>query len=226
MLGATAIGRVNKRMYQPDHFRVDDLAQLHALMRKRPFAALVSAGPAGLYGSHLPTVLKHEGEFGVVECHLARANPHCQELAAVSEALMIFQGAEGYITPNWYATKAETGKVVPTWNYAVVHAYGRPEVKDDAAWLRRHVGELTAQQEKAEARPWQVSDAPERYIEVMLRGIIGFRFVITRLEGKWKMNQNREMPDRRGVVKGLGERGRSDDLEMADFVARSIATDD
>jgi transcriptional regulator len=209
-------------MYQPDHFRVDDLAQLHALMRKRPFAALVSAGPAGLYGSHLPTVLKHEGEFGVVECHLARANPHCQELAAVSEALMIFQGAEGYITPNWYATKAETGKVVPTWNYAVVHAYGRPEVKDDAAWLRRHVGELTAQQEKAEARPWQVSDAPERYIEVMLRGIIGFRFVITRLEGKWKMSQNREMPDRAGVVEGLGKRAAGDDAEIAAYVARQL----
>ena len=112
-------------------------------------------------------------------------------------------GAGGYITPNWYATKAETGKVVPTWNYAVVHAYGRPDVKDDVVWLRRHVGELTAQQEKAEARPWQVSDAPERYIEVMLRGIVGFRFVITRLEGKWKMSQNREMPDRAGVVEGL-----------------------
>jgi transcriptional regulator len=209
-------------MYQPDHFRVDDLAQLHALMRKRPFAALVSAGPAGLYGSHLPTVLKHEGEFGVIECHLARANPHCQELAAVSEALMIFQGAEGYITPNWYATKAETGKVVPTWNYAVVHAYGRPEVKDDAAWLRRHVGELTAQQETAEARPWQVSDAPERYIEVMLRGIIGFRFVITRLEGKWKMSQNREMPDRAGVVEGLGKRAAGDDAEIAAYVARQL----
>jgi transcriptional regulator len=209
-------------MYQPDHFRVDDLAQMHALMRGRPFAALVSAGASGLYASHLPTVLKDEGEFGVIECHLARANPHCKELAAVSEALMIFQGPEGYITPNWYATKAETGKVVPTWNYAVVHAYGRPEVKDDAVWLRRHVGELTAQQEKAEARPWEVSDAPERYIEVMLRGIVGFRFVITRLEGKWKMSQNREMQDREGVVRGLGQRGQGDDPEIADYVAKQI----
>jgi transcriptional regulator len=209
-------------MYQPDHFRVDDVAQKHALMRERPFAALVSAGPAGLYASHLPTVLKDEGEFGVIECHLARANPHCKELAAVSEALMIFQGPEGYITPNWYATKAETGKVVPTWNYAVVHAYGRPEVKEDAMWLRRHVGELTAQQERAEARPWEVSDAPERYIEVMLRGIVGFRFVITRLEGKWKMSQNREMPDRTGVVVGLGRRQTGDDAEIAAYVARQL----
>jgi transcriptional regulator len=209
-------------MYQPDHFRVDDVAQMHALMRERPFAALVSAGPAGLYGSHLPTVLRDEGEFGVIECHLARANPHCKELATVSEALMIFQGPEGYITPNWYATKAETGKVVPTWNYAVVHAYGRPEVEEDAVWLRRHVGELTTQQEKAEARPWEVSDAPERYIEVMLRGIIGFRFVVTRLEGKWKMSQNRQMPDRAGVVEGLGRRDAGNDAEIAAYVAREL----
>jgi transcriptional regulator len=209
-------------MYQPDHFRVDDVAQMHALMRERAFAALVSAGPAGLYGSHLPTVLKDEGDFGVIECHLARANPHCKELAAVSEALMIFQGPEGYITPNWYTTKTETGKVVPTWNYAVVHAYGRPEAKDDAVWLRRHVGELTAQQEKAEARPWKVSDAPERYIEVMLRGIVGFRFVITRLEGKWKMSQNREIPDRAGVAEGLGQRHTGDDAEIAAYVARQL----
>ena len=210
-------------MYQPDHFRVEDVAQMHALMRARPFAALVSSGPAGLYGSHLPTVLKDEGEFGVIECHLARANPHCKELAAVSEALMIFQGPEGYITPNWYATKAETGKVVPTWNYAVVHAYGCPEVKEEAAWLRRHVGELTTQQEKAEVRPWEVSDAPERYVEVMLRGIIGFRFVVTRLEGKWKMSQNREMQDRAGVVEGLGQRDAGDDAEIAAYVARQRA---
>jgi transcriptional regulator len=211
-------------MYQPNHFRVDDVAQIHALMRARPFAALVSAGPAGLYGSHLPTVLKDEGGFGAIECHLARANPHCKELAAVNEALMIFQGPDGYITPNWYATKAETGKVVPTWNYAVVHAYGRPEVKDDVVWLRRHVGELTAQQEKAEARPWEVSDAPERYIEVMLRGIVGFRFVIARLEGKWKMSQNREIADRAGVVEGLGQRHAGDDTEIADYVARQRAS--
>jgi transcriptional regulator len=209
-------------MYQPDHFRVEDVPQMHALMRARPFAALVTAGPAGLYASHLPTVLKDEGARGVIECHLARANPHCQELAQVDEALMIFQGAEGYITPNWYPSKAEHGKVVPTWNYAVVHAYGRAEVMSDEDWLRRHVGELTAQQERGAAQPWSVSDAPERYIEVMLRGIVGFRFAITRLEGKWKMSQNREAKDRDGVVEGLGRRARDDDLEIAEFIARSL----
>jgi transcriptional regulator len=211
-------------MYLPDQFREQDVSELRALMRARPFAALVSAGPAGLYASHLPTVLKQEGSHGVIECHLARANPHCKELGEVGEALMIFQGAEGYITPNWYPTKADSGKVVPTWNYAVVHAYGRPEVEDDIEWLRRHVGELTAQQERSEAAPWAVTDAPERYIDVMLRGIVGFRFVITRLEGKWKMSQNREKEDAEGVVGGLGRRKQGDDLEVASIVADKLKT--
>ena len=210
-------------MYLPDHFRVDDIPQMHALMRGRPFAALVSSGASGLYASHLPTVLKNEGDYGTIECHLARGNPHWRELAEGNEALMIFQGPEAYITPNWYATKAETGKVVPTWNYAIVHAYGRPAVMQDAVWLRRHVGELTDQQERGEARPWAVSDAPERYIEVMLRGIVGFRFEIARLEGKWKMSQNRAEPDWKGVVTGLQARATGDDLEIAETVSRQNA---
>ncbi len=196
---------------------------MHALMRARPFATLISAGSLGLYASHLPTVLKDDGQSGVIECHLARGNPHCEDLGEVSEALMIFQGVEGYITPNWYPSKAATGKVVPTWNYAVVHAYGHPQVMNDPEWLRRHVGELTAQQESAEPKPWAVADAPESFINAMLRGIVGFRFVITRLEGKWKMNQNREMPDRGGVVDGLRRRGRGDDREMADLIAGQVA---
>ena len=208
-------------MYQPDLFRVDDVAQMHALMRARPFATLVSAGSLGLYASHLPTVLKEEGPYGTIECHLARPNPHCADLAG-GEALMIFAGAEGYITPNWYPSKFQHGKVVPTWNYAVVHAYGRPAVMDDPAWLRRHVSELSAQQEAGSARPWAVTDAPERYIDVMLRGIVGFRFEIARLEGKWKMSQNREMPDRTGVVAGLGARRQGDDAEVAALVARNV----
>ena len=209
-------------MYQPDHFRVDDVPQMHALMRARPFAALISAGPAGLYASHLPTVLKEEGPYGVIECHLARANPHCRDLGGVDEALMIFQGPEGYITPNWYPSKTQNGKVVPTWNYAVVHAYGRPVVMNEADWLHRHVTELTAQQEQSEAKPWALSDAPKTYVDAMLRGIVGFRFAIARLEGKWKMSQNREPQDRDGVVAGLGLRDRGDDLEMAGLVARQL----
>lgn len=209
-------------MYQPDHHRVDDLALMHALMRARPFVALVSGGAEGLYATHLPTVLKDIGQYGVVEFHLARANPHWKYLAEGNEALMIFQGSEGYITPNWYPSKAEHAKVVPTWNYAVVHAYGRPEVMQDTDWIRHHVTELTAQQERNEAEPWAVTDAPESFIEAMLRGIIGFRLAITRLEGKWKMSQNRDMKDREGVVRGLRKRGAGDDLELAEIVFRHI----
>jgi transcriptional regulator len=213
-------------MYQPDHFRVADLPQMHALMRARPLAALVSAGSLGLYATHLPTVLKDDGPYGVIECHLARANPHWKDVAESNEALMIFQGPEGYITPNWYPSKADHGKVVPTWNYAVVHAYGRPEVMEDQNWLRRHVTELTAQQEISEVKPWALSDAPESYIEVMLRGIIGFRFAFTRLEGKWKMSQNRSATDRNGIVKGLGARRQDGDLDVAELVLRQAAPSD
>lgn len=210
-------------MHRPDHFRVEDIAQIHALMRARPFAALVSSTASGLYGTHLPTVLKDDGANGLIECHLARANPHWKDLAEGNEALMIFQGPEGYITPNWYPSKALHGKAVPTWNYAVVHAYGRPAVVQDKDWLRRHVTELTDQQEASEAQPWAVSDAPESYVDVMLRGIVGFRFAITRLEGKWKMSQNREMPDRQGVVAGLTARASGEDREIAEAVAHAMA---
>jgi len=195
---------------------------MHALMRARPFATLVSGGSAGLYASHLPTVLKNDGPYGVIECHLARPNPHCKDLADGNETLMIFQGPQGYISPNWYPSKAQHGKAVPTWNFAVVHAYGRLEIMKDKDWLLQHVTELTAQQERNEARPWTPSDAPKNYIEVMLRGIVGFRFAITRLEGKWKMSQNREMQDRAGVVEGLGKRANGDDIEIAKIVSRQI----
>lgn len=209
-------------MYRPEHHRVDNFSLMHALMRARPFAALVSESAEGLYATHLPTVLKDDGPYGVVEFHLARASPHWKYLAERNEVLMIFQGPEGYITPNWYPSKAEHAKVVPTWNYAVVHAYGLPEVMQDTDWLRRHVAELTAQQERSEVKPWALTDAPETFIQVMLRGIIGFRLAITRLEGKWKMSQNREMKDRDGVVRGLGKRGVGDDLEMAEIILRHV----
>ena len=207
-------------MYRPEQFRIDDVAQMHALMRARPFATVVATGADGLTASHMPTVLRDGGAYGVVEFHLARANPHCEVLAEGNEALMIFQGPEGYITPNWYRSKAEHGKVVPTWNYAVVHAYGRPEPIQDTTWLRRHVGELTAQQEVGEAKPWAVTDAPESFIAGMARAIVGIRLPIVRLEGKWKMSQNRAIEDRKGVVAGLSARGENEDAAIADIVRR------
>ena len=192
-------------MYVPDHFREDDVGEMHALMRAKPFATLVTTGENGLTASHLPTVLKPEPHpFGAIEAHLARPNDQWRTAASGQEALVIFTGPDHYIHPGWYPSKAEHGKAVPTWNYAAVHAYGRLQVMTEGEWLRAHVEALTRQHEAGRSAPWQVADAPERYIEVMLRGIVGVRIEITRLEGKWKMSQNREAQDRAGVVAGLG----------------------
>jgi transcriptional regulator len=208
-------------MYVPEPFRVADIGRLIAVMRARPFAALISAGPAGLNATHLPTVLKVDGEKpALIECHLARANPQWKEFSGGREALMIYGGPQGYIRPGWYPSKSLTGNVVPTWNYAVVHAYGRAEAVDDPAWLERHVSELSEQQEHDQPAPWATSDAPRSYLEAMLRGIVGIRFEIFRLEGKCKMSQNRSGADREGVVRGLRARDGADDVAVADLVER------
>ena len=207
-------------MYTPANFKVEDTGEAHALMRARPFAVLVTHGPDGLTATHLPTVLKTDGAgaLGRIECHVARPNPQWRAFAPDADALMIFQGPEAYIRPGWYASKAEHGKVVPTWNYAVVHAYGRLEVMQDPSWLLAHVEELSRQQEAHYAAPWSTSDAPSSYLAVMARGIVGLRLTITRLEGKQKMSQNREARDRAGVVAGLAERGTGQDAATAELV--------
>jgi transcriptional regulator len=194
-------------------------------MRDRPFATLVSAGPSGLLGTHLPTVLKpDDGALGSIECHLARANAHWKDFADGLDALLIFHGAEAYIRPSWYPSKAKHGKVVPTWNYATLHAYGRAQTIEDRAWLARHVSELTDQQERGEHAPWATSDAPPDFVAAMLKGIVGIRFEIARLEGKWKMSQNRDAADRAGTVSGLRARSEGNDPEVADLVEESKNT--
>lgn len=210
-------------MYVPEHFKLGDVAEQHALMRAYPFATLITMSDAGYEVTHLPTKLKSEGSLGVVECHVSRANPHWREIARNGRGLLIYRGPEAYITPGWYPSKAAHGKVVPTWNYAVVHAHGTAEIVDDREWLVRHVGELTDQQEAGTATPWATSDAPGNYIEVMSRGIVGMRFTIERLEGKAKMSQNRELPDREGVIAGLQARGSEGDAKVADLVASEAA---
>jgi len=209
-------------MYTPAHFKIEDVGEAHALMRAHPFAALVTQTTDGLTATHLPTVLKVEGDrpLGRVECHLARANPQWKTFVPSTEALMIFQGPEAYIRPGWYPSKAEHGKAVPTWNYAVVHAYGRLEVVQDQAWLRSHVDELSRQQEAGYEAPWSTADAPESYIAAMARGIVGLRLTISRLEGKAKMSQNREQRDSAGVVQGLGARSEGADAAVAALVMR------
>jgi transcriptional regulator len=191
-------------------------------MRARPFAVLVTMGGDGLMATHLPTVLKagSAGSLGRIECHLARPNPQWKSFAADAEALMIFQGAEAYVRPGWYPSKAEHGKAVPTWNYSVVHAYGRLAVVQDQAWLLAHVSDLSNQQEAPYAAPWSTADAPESYMAVMARGIVGLELEITRLEAKAKMSQNRDDRDRAGVVQGLIERAHGHDAEAAALVAK------
>jgi transcriptional regulator len=209
-------------MYTPKDFKVEDTREAHALMRAHPFAILVTQGTDGIVATHLPTVLKIDdgGGLGRIECHLARPNPQWRTFAGDAEALIIYQGADAYIRPGWYPSKREHGKVVPTWNYAVVHAYGRLEVVQDQAWLLAHVAELSRQQEAPYTSPWSTSDAPENYLAMLARGIVGLKLAITRLEGKAKMSQNREARDRAGVVAGLSERAECQDASTAALVAK------
>lgn len=213
-------------MYIPELFQIADTSELVARMRARPFAILISSGSRGLDATHLPTVLKMDGERPVsIECHVARANPHWREFSSGSDALMIFGGPQGYIRPGWYPSKSIDGKAVPTWNYTVVHAHGRATAIDDRVWLERHVRELTAQQEHDQPAPWGPDDAPRPYVEAMLRGIVGLSFEIARLEGKCKMSQNRTTTDRAGVISGLRARDAVGDVELAELVERANQAD-
>jgi transcriptional regulator len=189
-------------MYLPAHFREDRVDVMHALIRECPLATLVTDGPDGLMANHLPMLIDPEpGPFGTLTGHLAR--PNSQWRSAGSAALAIFSGSDHYISPNWYPSKAEHGKVVPTWNYAVVHAHGTLEVHDDPEWLRTFVTRLTETHEAQFESPWSVTDAPADYIDGLLKGIVGIEIRIDRLEGKWKMSQNRPDADREAVARRL-----------------------
>jgi transcriptional regulator len=188
-------------MYNPPHFREERPDRLHRAIREIAFATLVAQGRNGIVANHLPLLL--DAERGVLRGHVARANPLWQEARGDCEALAIFLGPDAYITPSWYATKAETGKVVPTWNYLTVHARGPLEFFDDAARLRALVSDLTDRHEGARPRSWAIGDAPAGYIDTMLRAIVGVELSIASLEGKWKMSQNRDEADREGVRAGL-----------------------
>lgn len=206
-------------MYLPPLFREDRLEVQHEVIRHHPLGLIITAGPGGLQANAIPFLIKPElSEFGTLQAHLARANGQWRELAEVDECMVVFQGPDAYVTPSWYATKQDTGKVVPTWNYVSVHAWGRPRVIEDATWLRVQIGALTDSQEDEFARPWAVSDAPDTFIAGQIKGIVGLEIPISRIEGKWKVSQNRPEADRAGVIAGftsLGHEGR----EMAGLVA-------
>jgi transcriptional regulator len=206
-------------MFVPPQFEETRFDVLAALVRSHPLGTLVTLGAEGLNANHIPFLLDPDpAPHGTLIGHVSRANPAWRDFDPQVQALVVFQGADSYITPSWYATKQQTGKVVPTWNYAVVHAYGLLRIVDDAARLRVIVERLTAQHEAARPKPWQVSDAPPEYIEQMLRGIVGIEIEISRLIGKWKTSQNREAADRNGVAEGLRESGDPNAAAMAELV--------
>ena len=198
-------------MYIPPLFKEDRIDVLHDAIRRTGLATLVTLAADGLIASHVPLLLDADpAPYGTLIGHLARPNPQARGAIPGVQALAIFQGPDAYITPSWYATKRENGKVVPTWNYVAIHAHGPIEFFDDTERLRDVVTRLTEREEQARADPWAVSDAPAAFIDGMLKGIVGFALPIARLEGKWKMSQNRPAEDRAGVVAGLERQGRED----------------
>jgi transcriptional regulator len=207
-------------MYVPPAFREDDIAVLHAEMRAVRLAQLVTATADGLIATPVPLIVDAtEGTYGVLYGHVARANPQWNA-PPIGEAMALFMGANAYVTPSWYATKRETGMVVPTWNYVAIHAYGTVEFFEDADRLLDVVTRLTNLHEGPRAEPWAVTDAPESFIRSQLRGIVGLRIPITRLEGKRKMSQNRNAADRAGVAAGLAASDRSSDRDVAPLIPK------
>lgn len=209
-------------MYLPKHFEETRVDVLHGLIRAYPFGALVTQNPGALDANHIPFEVDPDpSPFGTLRGHVARANPVWRQTSPRAEALVIFQGPDTYISPSWYRTKRTTGKVVPTWNYAVVHAYGVPRFIDDRAWLRAFVEKLTVRHEAQRQEPWKVTDAPADYIDKQVGAVIGLEIPITRLMGKWKVSQNRSPDDRAGVVEGLLRDTQRSAQVMADMVRQS-----
>lgn len=197
-------------MYLPTHFKETRSEALHALMREYPFATVIAQGEGGICANHLPLELAGDAQL---HGHVARGN----ELSKLdgAEVLVIFRGPDGYVSPNWYPSKRETHREVPTWNYAVVHVHGRLRVTQDGAWLRGLLERLTDRHEAGQPEPWHVSDAPEDHVEKMLKAIVGLQIDIERIEGKFKLSQNHPAANRAGVVAGLRERAHGADEALA-----------
>ncbi|MBN9018098.1 MAG: FMN-binding negative transcriptional regulator [Rhizobiales bacterium] len=205
-------------MYRPPAFREDRLEVLHAFIRAHPLGMLVSAGAGGLMANPIPFLVDPAAtEKGLLRAHLAKANDQLAALRQGAEVMVLFQGPDAYVTPSWYASKREHGKVVPTWNYATVHAWGTPRVIDDETWLRDQTGDLTLSQEAGRDHPWGVEDAPADFLAGQIKGIVGLEIPIARIEGKWKVSQNRSVADRQGVIDGLRQEA-PEKGDMADIV--------
>ena len=206
-------------MYIPRANEEKRVPVMHRLMAEHPLASLVTLGSSGLFATHLPVVIEQdESEFGVLRGHVSRANSQWRDLVSGVDALAIFAGPQHYISATWYSGKLEDGEEVPTWNYAVVHAYGALRVVEDAVWMRAHLEALTDVHEAASPVPWKVSDAPEAFLRTQMNGIVGLEMPIRRLEGKWKMSQNRNDRDRAGVLQGLASLGTPKSRVIAEMV--------
>lgn len=211
-------------MYRPEHFVERDPAVLQGLIADQPLGALVTVGADGLTANHLPFMLTTgTGGYGTLCTHVARANQVWHDHSADHEALVIFQGPGAYVSPNWYPTKAETHRHVPTYNYVVLHAHGPLIIHDDEKWLRGFLGRLTKRMEAALPRPWKMGDAPQDYLREMLGEIVGIEVPISRLIGKWKVSQNRLPVDRDGAARGLRASGEPDGVAMADLIASTAS---
>ena len=210
-------------MYEPPHFREPNESICHDLIKARPLGLLVSAGEDGMMANPIPFLLDPQaGAKGVLRCHLARANPQWKVFLELHDALVVFQDHNHYIHPGWYETKRENGKVVPTWNYAMVQVRGQAVVQDDPHWLGKQIRDLTAMMEGQYPAPWAVDDAPEQFISAQIRGIVGIEIAITDIRGKWKVSQNRNEADKQGVVDGLTEKGDPEALAMAGLVRQRL----
>ncbi|HZW19779.1 FMN-binding negative transcriptional regulator [Noviherbaspirillum sp.] len=204
-------------MYIPSQFDESRPEVLHALLRAHPLGTLVTLGASGLNANHIP--FEFDAEQSTLRAHIARANPLWKDFSPEVEALVVFQGAQSYISPGWYPTKEEDGRAVPTYNYMVAHAYGPLRVIDDAEWIRAQVQRLSERHETGQARPWKITDAPADYIDKLLKALVGIEIPVTKLAGKWKVSQNQPAANREGVVRGLREQGGDAALAMAAAVA-------
>lgn len=200
-------------MYQPAHFRQTDAAAQYALMRAHPLATLITQGASGICANPLPFLLVTPPASGdadstvVLRTHLARANPQLADLRAGAECVVVFNGPNAYVSPNWYPSKAENHKAVPTWNYAVVQVRGKPRVYDDATWLRQLLTDLTAEHEKHQPQPWRLDDAPADFLRAMIGAVVGVEIPLTQVDAKFKLSQNRSAADQAGVRAGLQQAG-------------------
>ena len=207
-------------MYVPSHFKEDNIEKLHQYIRDYNFGLLIVADDKGIEANHVPFVLTVENNdpFGRLHCHLARNNPAWQRLAAGARVLVVFQGPNAYISPSWYKTKADTGLVVPTWNYLAIHAEGKAQVIEDPVWLQHHLHQLTDQHEANNPDPWSVDDAPQDFTNRLMQAIVGIEINIETLTGKLKASQNQPAQNRKGVKAGLKTEEGKTRTFMSEFV--------